>query len=223
MGIFGVVTNIAPAPLGALQITLDTKEGALEILATPEDASVRIPGVERASASDIFPGDFIAILATRLADDSLEAVTILVKPDVPVAHAHITGVVVGAVGDQLRIMDGSGNVIAADSSLDKGGIGAGQVVTALVHQDFETGSLSILGADEAGEKVTRLAAALTAARTAGAEQNRKNLGERLRSNTTGHLTTLREILNRVDEDQGFFISQALEKKHPEPRHSLGIL
>ena len=208
VGIFGEVTDIASSFLGAVRITLDTKEGVRQILATPEDASVRVPGVEKASASDISPGDFLAILATRLADDSLEAVTILVKPDVPVVHAHITGAVLGAVGDQVRIMDGSGNVIAADSFLDNSFIDAAQVVTALVHQDLDTGSLSILGAESASVKIARLEGALRNADAAGAQQNRKNLGERLRSTTTGHLSTLQEILNRVDDD---LISQALER------------
>ena len=207
-GLFGRVTGITTPSPGLTVIILNTiTEDQLKVEAA-ENTLVSFPGRETASAADISPGDFLAVLA-QVDEDRLQAMSILVKPEVPVLHTHITGALVGAVGDQISIMDRDGNVIAADLLLKSGGIDPAQVVTAVVRQDLKAGSLSILGSESADTKIERLGGALKSAVMAGAGENEENLKSRLRASTTGHLTTLQKILNRVDPDLiGVFFTQA---------------
>ena len=211
VGLFGEVTGITTPSSGLYELTLvTTTKDVQRVVATDENTSVTIPGRERAQPADISLGDFLAVLAGG-ADNRLEAVRILVKPNRAVVHAHITGSLVGAVGEQVSIMDRVGNVVTADVFLEGKGIDPAEVVTAVVRQDIKTGGLSILAAQPADANITRLAIALQSAVDTGATENRENLGSRLRASTTGHLTTLQEILYRVGPDLGFFYTQALER------------
>ena len=194
-GLFGRVTDITTSAPGVFEITVDTAEGAERIETTP-NTGVTIPGRESATAADISPGDFLAVMVSS-ASTSQEALSILVRPDKPIVHAHITGVGMRANGNQGRIMDRYGNLITADLLLEDGQIESGQVVTAVLSQDLKAGSLSILTLESADVKIGRLTRALD---RAVSSDNRENLGERLQTNTTGHLTTLQEVINRIDGD-----------------------
>ena len=194
-GLFGRVTDITTSAPGIFGITVGTAEGEQPIETTP-NTDVTIPGREPATAADISPGDFLAVMVSSATNDQ-EALSILVKPDRPVVHAHITGVVIDTSGDQTRIMDRYGNLITADLLPEEGQMESGEVVTAVLGQDLKAGSLSILASESADVKIARLSQALE---MAVRSDNRENLGERLRASTTGHLTTLREVINRVDGD-----------------------
>ena len=86
------------------------------------------------------------------ATNGRQALSILVKPDRPVVHAHITGVVIGADGNQIRLMDGDGNLITADLIAEGGQIERGQLATAVLEQDLKAGSLSITASEPARVK-----------------------------------------------------------------------
>ena len=207
-GIFGRVTSIITpisAP-GLTVISLDTNEGLVELQAA-ENTVVIIPGKERSSAADISLGDFLAVLAR--ADDSLRALSILVKPDAPVIHTHITGPVVGGTEGEVIIMDRDGNVVLADLPLEGAGPDSAQVLTSVLRQDLKTGRVSILGSETAEAKIGRLRRALEDAIGIGAKENQANLEERLRTNTTGHLSTLQEVVYRADPSLTFIFAQTM--------------
>ena len=206
-GLFGQVTDITTPSSGLTVITLETTEGLKRVHAT-EFTVVTIPGAATASASQISPGDFLAVLVEE--EEVLQAERILVKPESPVIHAHITGAVVGAVGDQLSIMDGNGNVITADLLLERTGIAPAEVITAVVSRDPRSGGLSILAVESAQQKIQRLRNSLERAITLGARNNEVNLKARLAANTTGLLTTLNEIRNRVDPGVRVFYDQVVQ-------------
>ena len=211
IGLFGDVTNITTPSPGITVLTLETTTvGAHEVEAAATTI-VNIPGLEQASAGDIKVGDFVAVLAIE--GTPSEALNILVKPPVPVTHAHITGSKVGAVGDRVSIMDKDGNVTTAELVLQGDIIVPGEVVTATVHQDLRSGSIFILGAELADVKTKRLADALDAAQAKGADQNVENLRARILENVTGHLTTLQQLVNRVDQNLKFIFSDALDRSH----------
>ena len=168
-----------------------------------------IPGRETASAEDISVGDFLAVLATA-AGAPKDALSILVKPKGPVSYAHFTGSIVGAVGDQISLMDGDGNLLTVDMFIEEDGIKPGEVVTALVHQDLKAGNLSVVAAELADTKMGRLAEALNNSLRSGARDNLQNLTDRGKAGITGHLTTLERILNRVDPNIRFVFADALQ-------------
>ena len=191
-GLFGRVTGITTSAPGIFEITVNTRAGEQRIETSP-DTEVTIPGREPTTAADISPGDFLAVMVSS-ATNGRQALSILVKPDRPVVHAHVTGVVMGADRNRTRIMDGDGNMITADLITEDGQIGSGQVVTAVLEQDLRAGSLTVMASEPASVKIDRLSRALDASVR---PDNRENLGERLQASTTGHLTTLREVFNRV--------------------------
>ncbi len=206
-GIFGEVIAIAVPSPGVTRITLDTTTKGVQTVEAAENTAVKIPGREIAFAQDISVGDFLAVLADA-AGDPMEALSILVKPRVPVNHAHFTGSKVGTVGEQISLMDGDGNLITADLLLDGDGIEPGQVVTALIRQDLKAGSLSVLAAEPADKKMERLADALNISLRSGARENLQNLSDRGTAAITGHLTTLEQILHRVDPNIRFLFADA---------------
>ncbi len=192
-GLFGRVTNITTSAPGIFEITVDTAEGP-QTIETTSSTNVTIPGREPATAADISPGDSLAVMVSS-ASSSQEALSILVKPIKPVVHAHFTGVSGATAGNQIEIMDTYGNLITADLIPEVGEIESGLVVTAVLRQGIRAGSLSIMASETAAEKINRLSLALA---QASRSDNRENLGERLQATTTGHLTTLREVTNRVE-------------------------
>ena len=221
-GLFGAVIAVTTPSPGLTRITLDTTTKGVQTVEAAENTAVSIPGRETAFAEDISIGDFLAVLTTG---DRLEALSILVKPEVPVTYAHITGSKVGAVGDQISIMDGDGNLITADLLFEGNGVDPAQVVTALVRQNLKTGGVSILAAEAAERKIERLNGALEMARDRRATENVQNLGNRMRAGITGHLTTLQEILNRVNPNIGFVFADALEtslQKYTSLTDSFGL-
>ena len=161
--------------------TLGTTAGDVKKVEAAENTIVDIPGKQRASATDISVGDFLAVLP--IAGTPLKAVRILLKPEAPVVHAHITGSVQEDRGEQVSILDKDRNLVTADLLLQGNGIDAAQVVTAVLHQDLKTGKLSILGAESADTKIARLEGALD---LAGSQENEANLKERLREIISGH-------------------------------------
>ena len=208
-GLFGRVTGItAPIP-GVVELTLDTTAEGVQKVDVEVSAPVTIPSKETATAADVSLGDFLAVLA-KTEDDRLLALMVLVKPARPVTYAHITGSLVGSVGKQVSIMDRNGNLVTADFLLRDTRIDPAEVVTTLAHQDLKTGNLEILGVEYAVAKMERLGRALQAAIQAGSEENQKNLTQRFRANSTGHLTTLQEVLNRVDPGLKFLFTDRLE-------------
>ena len=197
-GLFGQVSAVAdPAP-GLTVVTLDSTAIGTVDVEISEISLVRVPGQERGSASDIRPGDFLAVLAEERSGQSLLALSVLVKPDAPVSTAHFRGAAIPAAGDQVLLMDGDGNVLVADLILRGGRIDFFEVVTAVLSQDVRTGAISILGAESVDAKLARLETALENASSTRAEQNIQNLSQRLRAGTTGHLTTAQGILDRAD-------------------------
>jgi len=206
-GLFGRVTRITTPSPGRTLITLDATEGSQTVEAA-ETTIVRIPGREIAAASDISPGNFLAVLARG--DGRLVALSILVKPKLPVLHTHIVGSKVGQVGHQVIIMDKDGNKITVDPFLTDREFDPGQVVTAVVRQELDSGGFFMLGAESAEEKAGRLVGALNKAIEAGASENQRNLSKRLDAHTTGQFTTLQEINNRVGQDIRFIFTDALE-------------
>ena len=209
IGIFGRVTNVITPSTGVTAIALETTTGGVQVVRAAATTIVNIPGLEQASAVDINQGDFLAVLAIE--GTTSEALNILVKPPVPVSHFHITGSKVGAVGNQISIMDKDGNITTAELVLEGTSIDPGQIVTATVHHDLRSGSLFILGAELADVKTKRLAEALDAAAAIGAGQNVENIRTRLLAIVTGHLTTLQQLVNRVDQNLKFIFSDALDR------------
>ena len=208
-GLFGEVIAIDTSSLGVTRITLDTTSEGVQAVEAAENTAVMIPGRETASAEDISVGDFLAVLATA-AGAPKDALSILVKPKGPVSYAHFTGSIVGAVGDQISLMDGDGNLLTVDMFIEGDGIKPGEVVTALVHQDLKAGNLSVVAAELADTKMGRLAEALNNSLRSGARDNLQNLTDRGKAGITGHLTTLERILNRVDPNIRFVFADALQ-------------
>ena len=137
------------------------------------------------------------MLATDRQGQRLLASSLLVKPEAPVSTAHFTGAVVDSHGDQTVLMDGNGNMLTADLFPAGGGVDP-TVATGVIRQDVRSGSITVLGAEAFDTKLDRLESALTDAVRAGAEENARNLGQRLKAATAGHLTTVQNILDRVD-------------------------
>ena len=200
-GLFGKVSGVAAGPQGLVVISLDTSQaglptGPVTVEASAEDTAVIIPGAERGSAGDLSPGDFLAVLGRRIDGNRLAASRILVKPDGPVVHIHLTGFVAGVNGDWIRIMDRFGNLVTTDLQPEVRGLSPAQVVTAILGQDLRTGRIAILGADPAAAQIARLSSALQAA----SPESRRNLEGRLAADITGHLTTAQEYLHRADPE-----------------------
>ena len=209
-GLFGQVSSIdVPSPGLAVISVASTAKGPVAVEAN-ESSLVRIPGQDTASATDIRVGDFLAILAEERPGQRPLALSLLVKPEAPVFTAHFRGAVIGTEGDQVVLMDGNGNVLAADLLLRGRRIDLSEVVTAVIRQDLRTGAVSIVGAESVDEKLARLQTALADAGQVDAEQNTRNLGRRLQAATTGHLTIARRILDRVDPGNRLLFSNSLE-------------
>lgn len=208
-GLSGRVTGIAsPAP-GLTVITLDAGSEGVQRVEATETTAVRVPGRRISSAADISVGDFLALTA-KGAGDSLEAIRILVRPERPTVYAHFTGSKVGSGEDRISMLDRHGNLITVDLPEEGSVITSGLVVTAVIRQDLKTDGLSILATESADEKVRRLVGALTTAVSSGSTEVQGNLKVRLTEATTGHLTTLHEVLFRVDPSIRFVFADALK-------------
>jgi len=198
-GLFGTVTGITTISPGIIRITLDTTSEGVQRVETTANTILEVPGKGQATASDVSVGDFLALwVETR--DGRLEALSILVRPAVPVLHAHVTGSAVELQARQASLMDGDGNLVTADLDPADQVLEPGQLVTALVNQDVRTGRLTISGTEPADAKIGRLQRALETAIDAAAADNQSNLEERLKSNISGAITALLEIGNRVDAE-----------------------
>ena len=193
-GLFGAVTNITTVSPGIIRISLDTTSEGVQRVQTTPNTVFEVPGKDPATASNISVDDFLALWVEE-SDSILEAKSILVRPPGAVIHAHVTGSSVQADVGQAGIMDRDGNLITVDPDPPNQVLEPGQLVTALVRQNLQTGRLTLLGAESADAKADRLERAL---QTATATDSQSNLEERLRSNVTGIVTSLQEIGNRVD-------------------------
>jgi hypothetical protein len=190
-GIFGRVVDIEAAA-GVTAITLEDPATRTSYrVEAGENTAVMVPGKGTASPADIFVGDFLAVLAQRV-NGGLEAMGILVKPDMPVLHAHVTGSPIGQADGQVSLMDARGNLVTADILVSEEP--QSPVITAIVRQDPRSGSLSVVGMESADEQVTRLVFALQAAAQSGAMQNQENLGGRLTAAVNGYLTTMQGVI-----------------------------
>ena len=219
-GLFGRVTSITTPSPGLTVITLDSTTAGEQTVEAAESTTVRIPGRETASAADLSQGDTLAVSGARIHPGLISATRILVKPSAPSVHAHVTGSVVGGTENQVSLMDGHGNVITADPPPGGGAIGPGQLVTAVVLQDLKTGALSITGIESAGDKMDRLISTLEGAALAGAAVNEQILGQRLQASATGYLTTLQEILHRVNPDLKFLYTQSFDRSFRSHENTL---
>ena len=209
-GILGQVTEIRTPSPGLTVISVDTVDNGTQQIEASENSAISVPGKETASVDNISVGDILAVLAAA-EDSRLIAQNIMVKPDLPVVHAHIIGSKVGGVGDQIILMNRDGNSVAADLSPDSVRIDPGRIVTAVVRQDLKTGALSLLAAEPVDIATARLTNALEAAARSGSLQNLSNLANRATADITGHLTTLQEIQNRADPSISFLFTDALER------------
>ena len=122
------------------------------------------------------------------------------RPASPMLHTHITGSVVAVESDEISLIDRNGNFVTVNHDPRAQVPDPGEVVTASLRQDLSTGLLTIMGAEPADTKIGRLQRALQTAVDTGATENRRNLEQRLRSSVTGHMTSLQEILNRVEDN-----------------------
>ncbi len=208
-GLFGRVSSIASPSLGLTILTLETTTEGERRVEVAENTIVTAPGMAGATADDISPGDFLAVSGERTDDGRLRASMILVKPDRPVLHAHVTGAIAGVMEHQVSIIDKNGNVVTTDLLQEVDGIFPDRVVTALTRHDPRTGSLSLMAVESADEKIERLSSALNTAIRVDATQNQHNLGERLSENATCYLTALAQLLNRVDSGLGPIFDQAV--------------
>ncbi|MCE2403808.1 MAG: hypothetical protein J4F43_01475 [Dehalococcoidia bacterium] len=205
-GLFGQASDIEfPSP-GVAAITV---AGAVTV-EVDESSSVQVPGQARASAADIRVGDFLAVLARERPGRRPLASSLLAKPAAPVSTAHFNGALIGAEGDRYVLMDGNGNVLAADLRPQAGRIELAKVVTAVIRQDVRTGAMSVVGAESVDGKLDRLQTALSDATGADAGQNVRNLGQRLKAATTGHLTIAQRVLDRVDPNLRLLFANSLD-------------
>ncbi len=205
-GLFGQALEIEYPSPGVAAISV---AGAV-VVEVGETSSVRVPGQVSASAGDIRVGDFLAVLAQERPGRRPLASSLLVKPAAPVSTAHFNGALIGTEGEQVVLMDGNGNRVTADVFLGGGDVDLSGVVTAGIRQDLRTGVISIQGAELATGKLDRLQEALSDAAGANAEQNVQNLGQRLKAATTGHLTIIQGILDRVGPDLRPLVANELE-------------
>ena len=210
LGLFGQVSSVEVPSPGLTAISVGSTTGGAMTVEVNESSLIRVPGQESASATDIRVKDSLAILAEERSGQRPLALSLLVKPKAPVSTAHFNGAVIGAEGDQVVLMDGNGNVLAADRFLKGRSIDLSRVVTAVVRQDLRTGAVSILGSESVDEKLDRLQATLSNAIRVNAEQNARNLEQRLKAATTGHLTIAQRILDRVDPDIRLLFADSLE-------------
>ena len=132
------------------------------------------------------------------------------RPERPTVHAHFTGSKVGSGEDRIPLLDRHGNLITMDLPEERSVVTSGLVVTAVIRQDLKTDGLSLLGTETADDKIGRLVGALTNSLSSGSSEVQDNLKVRLTEATTGHLTTLYEVIFRVDPGIRFVFADALE-------------
>ena len=195
-GLFGTVSRVSAdhprAVAGETDITLDSASGPVELTAT-SGTIVRIPGWESATVDSINIGDPVAVLAS-----GGQALSILVRTPLPVRTGHFSGVVT-SLGDDgtIGIQDQEGDQLSAPALGDTPGLRVGELVTAVVEQDFSTGGLLITGLDRAVDSLERIESALTQARQANATAVLASLRRRLAENSVRHLTTLEKASQQL--------------------------
>ncbi len=199
-GIFGEVVGITGdhprAVADEIDITLDTRNGPLEITANPGTA-IRVPGLEQPTVDDIPLGSAVAVLAANG-----QAVSILVKPVQPVRSRHFTGIVTGVGEDGVvDIQDANGRKISSPSASDPSILKPGDLVTAVLEQDLSTGSLLITGLDRALDNLKRIEAALERAEKTQAAGKLSVLRQRLNENANRHLTLAQDVLAGTDSSR----------------------
>ena len=195
-GVFGTVSSISPGPELTL-FTVESESGPVEISATT-DTDVRIPGQSQADAGDLAVGDPVAIRTAPDGEGGSLALSILVRPDLPVTTSHFTGVVTsvgedGAVG----IRDQQGNEIAAPMLSEIPDLRPGEVVTAALEQDLLSQSLLITGLGRATGTLDRIQAALEHAEQSQATAVLEALRGRLAEHGAHHLTILDNASQQV--------------------------
>ena len=225
IGLFGEVTLVESPAAGLTVLTLDTVSGGIRTVeATDEATAVVVPGRDQASLADISVGDFLAVVAESDDGGTLLALSVLVKPATALSYGHVTGSLVDVQDDQVTIMDTTGNLVTGLSPVEGSRpLEPGQIVTALVQQDLETGALSVLGAESAEAKIGRAVGALDAALEAGAQANAKALAVRLTGATTARLTALDDISMRVGPGLRSVLSSRLQEATRKAQQTLARL
>ena len=225
IGLFGEVTLVESPAAGLTVLTLDTVSGGIRTVdATDEATAAVVPGRDQASLADISVGDFLAVVAESDDGGTLLALSVLVKPATALSYGHVTGSLVDVQDDQVTIMDTTGNLVTGLSPVEGSRpLEPGQIVTALVQQDLETGALSVLGAESAEAKIGRAVAALDAALEAGAQANAKALAVRLTGATTARLTALDDISMRVGPGLRSVLSSRLQEATRKAQQTLARL
>ncbi|MCH8349040.1 MAG: hypothetical protein IIB29_02205 [Chloroflexi bacterium] len=209
IGLFGTVTEVSGnhprAVAGETDITLKTESGLVEFSAT-EATTVRMPGRDGSSVEDLAPGDHVAVLVS-----DGRAISILVKPSRPVRSRHFTGVVTSVVEDWgLTIRDGQGRQISATALTGLETIRPGELVTAVLDQDPESGTLLITALQPALKTLGRIRAALEQAEDSNEESKLAALRQRLADHSSRHLTVLGRLSQQASPTEQAQLQQALQ-------------
>ena len=208
-GLFGTISNLSRdhprAVAGETDITFDTTSGPVELTATTATI-VRIPGLESASVENLSPGDSVAVLSS-----GGQAVNILVRTTLPERTRHFTGLVISVDEEGIiTLQSPQGDHITALALDDPQGLQPGELVTAVVQQDPPTGGLVITSLDRALDSLARITSALELAERAKASGTLEALRQRLISNSTSHLTAVREASQKADRSSRGRVRQELE-------------
>ncbi len=196
-GVFGTVLSITgngpELDYGGSYIALDTASGPVNLTIAAHTV-VRVPGFASASLQDLTAGDAVAVLAS-----GDRALSILVRPGQPVATRHFTGVLIAVDPDEnaVSLESNAGERISAPVLGDLRGFRQGQLVTAVLEQDLDTGELVISGLEGALDGLARITATLEMAQASDAEETFTALRERLISRSTSHLSDLHRAAQRA--------------------------
>ena len=208
-GLFGTISNLSRdhprSVAGETDITFDTTSGPVELTATTATI-VRIPGLESASVENLSPGDSVAVLSS-----GGQAVNILVRTTLPERTRHFTGLVISVDEEGIiTLQSPQGDHITALALDDPQGLQPGELVTAVVQQDPPTGGLVITSLDRALDSLARITSALELAERAKATGTLEALRQRLISNSTSHLTVVREASQKAEGSSRGRVRQELE-------------
>ncbi len=194
-GVFGTVLSVTgdPAEGEDVRVAVDTGT-ATENLAVTAGTVVRAPGLAAATPDDLSTGDRVAVLA---AGD--QALRVAVRPDRPAASRHFVGLVVSADGEAgtVSLQDKAGHLIAASVPGGARELQPGDLVTAVLTQDLDTGALAVSGVEPALAGLARLESALALAQSADAQETFNALRQRLISRSASHLTILRGMAQQA--------------------------
>ncbi len=222
-GLFGPAVEINLQSGGRATIGMETSEGVVTVQVT-EQTSIKIPGVETATVGDIRKGDFLVVLA-RSTGQGLEAVQVMVKPDRPVAHTHIVGVVVAKENGQITVVDASGREVTVNILISVDDISIGQALVIVVQRDPATGKLVASHFLRATQIIERLDKELQKAiqeRQQALEQVLKRFREQSADEHLAILNRVREMVQDQARDAIQRVLQEVKQRYEEENSNLGL-